>query len=244
MASGLKVIVGCISLGLPAASYYGLRLERDEILKAQDVEQRVHPQGPRRSIPTHLYRFVLISQLSLALVILLLVFKDLNHLENTTPADMRSVLVLVAIEIVTSFVVLLIANAVVAYQYSKNLKLLLNHQLEQMDAVARGTNALVPVVSNHEIAQIGDRTNSMIESLKADRMRSLFSKLVSPQVAQKLLGNHDADAVESGGCGCFIYDLRDFTALSESCSPRSRLYSERVFHNAGGRRSSRGRRFG
>ena len=117
--------MGCLSLGLPPP-LITVRVEQDEILRAQDAQQRAHPQGPRRSIPTYLYRLVLISQLFLALVILLLVFKDLHYLGSVNPADVNSVLTSIAIEIVTSFLVLLVANAVVAFQYSKNLKLLLN----------------------------------------------------------------------------------------------------------------------
>ena len=92
-----------------------------------------------------------------------------------------------------------------------------------MNAVAQGDlNALVPVVSNHELAQIGDRTNTMIESLRErDRMRSLFGKLVSPQVAEKLLAGQGSDALGGQEVDAVVLftDIRDFTALSESCTP-------------------------
>ena len=110
LASGLKVTVGCIALGLPVACYYGLKLEGDEILLAQSQPHRARPDGPSRSIPTHLYRFLVLSQVLLAAVIVLLFFKDLSHIENAQNDDLKAL----AHDRHRSsrvFVVLLLANA-------------------------------------------------------------------------------------------------------------------------------------
>ena len=138
LGSGLKVLTGHIALGLPVACFYGLRIEADEIHLAKLNQHRVHPSGPSRSIPTHLYRFVFGSQIFLGLVTLLLVVKDLDHLTQATAEDMEALVFNISIEVIGSFCILLAANLAVARQYAKNLKLLLTQQLKQMDRVAEG----------------------------------------------------------------------------------------------------------
>ena len=176
LGSGLKIAIGCLAVGLPIASLYGLRLERDEIQQAQDAQTRTHPSGPSRSIPTHLYRFVLLSQLLLAAVIILLILKDLDHLNGAQEGDIKPLVLMVASEVIGAFVILLTLNAFVTSAYAKNLHLLLETQLLQMDAVANGDlSAVVPVVNNDEMAQIGDKTNAMIASLRErDRIKSVL----------------------------------------------------------------------
>ena len=100
LGSGLKIAIGCLAVGLPIASLYGLRLERDEIQQAQDAQTRTHPSGPSRSIPTHLYRFVLLSQLLLAAVIILLILKDLDHLNGAQEGDIKPLVLMVASEVI------------------------------------------------------------------------------------------------------------------------------------------------
>ena len=91
-----------------------------------------------------------------------------------------------------------------------------------MDAVANGDlNVLVPVVSNDEMAKIGDRTNSMIASLRErDHIKSIFGKLVSPEVAKHLLESTDADALGGREIEAVVLftDIRGFTSLSEVCT--------------------------
>lgn len=223
LGSAPKIALGCLALGLPLSSYYGLLLERDDILRAREADVRTHPQGPKRSIPTHVYQSNLLSQMLLALVVGLLILKDFGYLNRLNVDDINALLNHAAFEILVSFSVLLLANAFVAYLYSKNLELLLTQQLERMDAVAQGNlDVFVPVVSNHELARIGDRANAMIETLKQrERVKSLFGKLVSPQVAQTLLAEVETDVLGGREVNAVVLftDIRDFTAISETYSP-------------------------
>ena len=217
-----KVLIGCLALGLPASTLYGLLLERDQIHQAQHITKRMFPLGTPKSIPIHVYKSTLIAQVLLASVILLLLIKDLGDVRSLSGDDMTSFVRHLGLEIITACAALLCANALVAHQYSKNLELLLDQQASRIDAVARGNlDVFVPVVNNHELARIGHSANTMIETLRErERVKSIFGKLVSPQVARALLED-DHDGVLGGksvNAVVLFTDIRDFTAISEACS--------------------------
>jgi len=224
LGSGAKVMVGCVALGLPLSSYVSLLVERDVILEAQNSGERLPPRGPAWSISTRLYRFVLASQVLLVSVLVLLLAKDLSYVLEEVSQGRSVGLALVAFEITATFVILVGANALTARRYAKNLDLLLQGQLAGMEAVTSGRlDAVVPVVSNDEMAQIGDKTNTMIEALRErERIKSIFGKLLSPQVAQAILSENEG--AELGGreieAVVLFSDLRNFTTLSEECEPQ------------------------
>jgi adenylate cyclase len=224
LGSGAKVIVGCLALGLPMSSYIALLVEHSMIVDAQSSGARMPPSGPAWSISSRLYRFVLASQVLLAIVLVLLVAKDFVYVVEEMEAGRRPAFMAVAVEIGGAFLVLLAANTLAARRYALNLDLLLRGQLAGMDAVTEGhLDAVVPVVSNDELARIGDRTNVMIETLRErERIKAVFGKLVSPHVARAILG--EADGAELGGrevdAVVLFTDLRNFTTLSERSDPQ------------------------
>jgi len=224
LTSGAKVLVGCVALGLPVSTYIALLVERGRIVDAQSSGVRSLPSGPVSSISTRLYRFVLASQTLLAAVLVLLVSKDFVYVAEELKAGREPAFLAVAVEIGGAFIVLFAANALAARRYAQNLDLLLRGQLAGMEAVTQGRlDAIVPVVSNDEMAQIGDRTNVMIESLRErERIKSVFGKLVSPHVARAILD--DSDGCELGGrevdAVVLFTDLRNFTTLSEMSDPQ------------------------
>ena len=224
LGSGIKVLVGCLALGFPLSTHQALLVERDLILEARADTQRRSPTGPERSIPGRLYRFVLLSQLLLVAVLLLLVSKDFHYVADAIAAGESPAFGAIAVEIGGAVLLLLGVNGLAGRRYADNLKLLLAGQLEEMNAVAAGNlEGVVPVIANDEMARIGDRTNEMIEGLRErERVKSAFGKLVSPQVAEALLGSEGG--AELGGreveAVVLFTDLRNFTALSERFEPQ------------------------
>ena len=143
---------------------------------------------------------------------------------DASESDLRPPLELIAIEIFGAFAVLLFANAMVAATYARNLELLLEGQLVTMDQVSEGNlDVVVPVVANDEIARIADRTNSMIHALRErERIKSVFGKLLSPQVAQELLAGEQSGVLDGREIHVVVAftDLRGFTMLAESVPPK------------------------
>lgn len=223
LGSGLKVSVGYLALGLPLSLYAGLLAERDLILSVQASSDRLNPSGPKRSIPTRLNRVVILSQCLLAGVIALLIAKDLRVIETSLHQQQIPPFGLIMLEIGGAFIIVLALNALVTHRYSRNIRLLLDRQVAGLQAVADGhLEMMVPVIANDELATIGDRTNTVIETLRErERIKSIFGKLVSPQVADAVLkteegmalGGRDVEAV------VLFSDLRNFTAMTENLEP-------------------------
>ena len=222
--SAAKIMIGTIALGVPSATHTALLVERQRILRIQNQGERHGPVGPARSTTARLYRFTLLSQVLLATVIVLLIGKDLAEFLDSFEQGVRPPVELIAVEIFGAFTVLLVANALVAGAYARNLDILLQGQIATMEAVSAGNlNVVVPVVANDEIARIGDRTNSMIQALRdREKIKSVFGKLLSPQVADALIESDNTLALDGREINAVVAftDLRGFTTLSEMLPPR------------------------
>jgi len=223
IASGAKLMIGAIALGLPSATHTALLVERQRIQAIRTGGERRTPSGPIRSTTSRLYRFTVFSQLLLAAVVILLVTKDVHEFVEALAAQRHPPVELIAVEIFGAFAVLLIANAIVAAAYARNLDILFQGQISAMQAVAKGDlSVVVPVVANDELARIGHKTNAMIQSLRErERMKSVFGKILSPRLAEALVASDDV--MQLGGteiqAAVAFTDLRDFTSLAEQLSP-------------------------
>ena len=224
LGSGMKVLIGCMTLGFPFSVYLTLRYEYDLIIEIRDNGQRASPTGPSWSIPKRLHTYSICSQIVLAFVVILIVTKDFAFIAEQANAGRDLELGLVRAEIFGAFLSLLLANALAIHQYTKNLSLLLDEQLRTLNSVARGNlEVVVPVISNSEISRIGAKTNDMIDSLKEkEQVKSLFGKLVSPQVARSLMQTSDGQLLKGQEINAAVLftDLRNFSTLSEQISPQ------------------------
>ena len=225
VGSGLKVVLGCTTLGIFSATYLALAAERDLVLC---LAERGQLQGLKRggflSITSKFFVFIASALLVVLGVILLLVYKDFDFvieaLRNNRPPQFGAVV----IEISFVFVILLTGALVVARKYGSNLRLMFELQLKAFDAVGHGNyDTFVPVVSHDEFSLIAEQTNHMIVGLQErERIKRAFGKYMSPAVAEAVLNSEEETKL--GGrqveAAVLFSDLRDFTPMSERCSPQ------------------------
>ncbi len=225
VSSGLKVVLGCATLGIFSATYLALEAERDLVLcLARQQKLETLRSGGFFSITTKFFLFVA-SALSVVLgVILLLVYKDFDFVIEALRNSRSPQFGAVVVEISFVFAVLLTGSLVVARKYGSNLRLMFELQLKAFDAVEHGNyDAFVPVVSRDEFSLIAEKTNHMIDGLRErERIKRAFGKYMSPTVAEAVLGSEEETRL--GGwqleAAVLFSDLRDFTPMSERCTPQ------------------------
>ena len=226
LESGLKVILGCLTLGIFSASYLALKVEY-ELIQCLSEESDIHiltQPGQFFSITTKFLIFITLSLLVVTLILLLLIYKDFVYVIETLTHNKPFEFIWVAQEIIFVIVVLLTGSFAVARQYSHNLKLMFELQLKSFGAVEKGNyETFVPVVSHDEFGLIAKQTNQMIVGLKEkERIEKAFGKYMSPTVANAVL--HSEQETHLGGrevdVAILFTDLRDFTPLSEKCTPQ------------------------
>ncbi|MBT3601822.1 MAG: adenylate/guanylate cyclase domain-containing protein [Candidatus Latescibacteria bacterium] len=224
--SGLKVILGCITLGIFSASYLALKVEHELIQSLSDKGNvlTLTDRGKFFSITTKFFIFTILSITVVTTVLLLLIYKDFIYVIDTLSMDKPFEFIWVAREILFVMAILLIGSFAVARQYSRNLKLMFELQLKSFGAVEKGNyETFVPVINHDEFGIIAEQTNQMIVGLKEKvRIEKAFGKYMSPTVAQSVLNSEQETHLGGREVNVAILftDLRDFTPLSEKCSPR------------------------
>lgn len=226
LESGLKVVLGCITLGIFSASYFALTIEYDLIqcLADEGYTQSFIEKNKFFSITTKFFIFTVLSVSVVTLVLLLLIYKDFVYVIDTLTMDKPFEFIWVVREIIFVIAILLIGSFAVSRQYSRNLKLMFELQLQSFGAVEKGDyDKYVPVVSHDEFGIIAEQTNQMMKGLKEKvRIEKAFGKYMSPTVANAVL--HTEQETHLGGrevnVAILFTDLRDFTPLSEKCTPQ------------------------
>ncbi|MGY5450072.1 HD-GYP domain-containing protein [Agarivorans sp. MS3-6] len=167
--SNLKVLLGLTALGFYVAC--DLALSKENTIAHQLSERDEHLPIDEQALPVSkkFSLFAAISALVLALVIFLVINKDLDWLVTVGNErySMQQAQRFIVIEI--AFVVLVIMAYVmrVISSYSKNLSLLLANENKTLACVQQGDlDSQVTVSSNDEFGVIAQRTNAMIASLK------------------------------------------------------------------------------
>ena len=224
LGSGLKVLVGYCAMGLQSAVYFALLVEKDQM--SQGVNHQTVKMNLRKSvsIPTRLYVLVLLSHILTASIICLILLKDYYEIVNMADQSDLTPFTSMITEVILCFVLFLLTNSMITKVYSDNLKTLLKNQLDSMDLISAGNlDVVVPVLANHEMGLIGVHTNTMVERLRhRKQLQSIFDKLVSPEVAQRILSSEAGDQL--GGkeieATVMFMDIRNFTSMSEECSAR------------------------
>ena len=160
--------------------------------------------------------------LFMMVVILLMVFMDINYLltnKNVIDADITFSIFK---EILFAFVVLLVLSLVILGRYSQNLKSILAVQVDAMENISRGNyDTRVPVVSNDEFGLIAAKTNEMVEGLKErDACQVSFGKYVTPERSDKILKGEISSAGELTEATILFCDLRGYTPFVEKRDPK------------------------
>jgi len=224
--SGLKLLVGCIMLGVFYSLDLALQAERSLVEEASRDGKRLTASFQLRSL-TRSFALVTVAVLALlGAVFFLVISKDIAWL-ITVPADgireaQRSILV----EVVFVVVVMMLLAINLAVSYSRNLKVFFEFQTDVLHKVARGhLDTYVPVSGANEFALIARHTNEMIDELREkQRIETLFGKVMSPEIARRLLAP-GADGFKLGGTRrnlvILFSDIRNFTTFSETQTPEA-----------------------
>lgn len=222
--SGLKVVLACATLGMFTSTSLALDVERDLVRRlSADAGINVFKRGRFLSISTKFLGFIALCVGLIAVVLLLLIYKDFQFVIERYASGEHFEFIWIVQEIVFVFATLLAGTLIVMRKYSRNLQLMFDLQLGALGSVQQGNyNASVPVVSNDEFSLIAERTNEMIAGLKErERIKTIFGKYVNSTVASQILGQ--AGGADLGGreveVAILFTDLRNFTPLSERCTP-------------------------
>jgi adenylate cyclase len=223
--SGLKVVLGCVTLGIFSSALLALDAERDLIVKLSEL-------GNSQALRTHKFfsitsKFMLFVGSSLVVisaVVLLLIYKDFTFVISEFSNGRSFEFSWIVREVLFVFAVLILGCFLVARRYSRNLRLMFDLQLKAFGAVEKGNyDTLVPLVSNDEFSVIAEQTNKMIGGLKErERIKRAFGKYMDPQVAEAVLSSEEETNLggRQANVAIMFTDLRNFTPLSERCTPQ------------------------
>ena len=229
VGSGMRLVMGCLTLGLFAALDGALRRERIVVESRRRATDNPVPSGRFFSLSSKFAIVALALFLLVTVDLLMMGARDLVTAFEDTPqvtaaVTLRAQRELVIEGAVTLLVLLpLLANLVLSF--AGNLRLFLTMQREALDAVATGRfDVSVPVASHDEFAVIADRTNQMIDGLRdRRRIQQLVGKLASPAVAQRLLSSAGGLQLQGSRRRVVVLfsDVRNFTTRTETSSPEA-----------------------
>ena len=228
LESGLKLVMGALTIGIFSSTYLALDVEHVTIhcyAERSNVDRIEH--GRFFSITTKFLMFVSASLIVFAVVIMLLIYKDFLTMIESYETMMAFEFRWVVQEVLYVFAILLVGSFVAAKHYCRNLELMFDLQLKALSAVESGNyDSFVPVVSRDEFSQIASHTNEMIVGLRdRERIKRSFGKYLSPTIAESILSSEEETNL--GGreveVAVLFTDLRGFTPYSEKCSPQDLL---------------------
>jgi adenylate cyclase len=243
--SGLKLVVGTLTLGHFVGVYLALAKERAVMDELAEQGLMLSEIERPRSFVRRVAIFALGAIVTAVIVITLLVIRDLDYLRGIGPSGFDHARRSVEIELVFVGSLLVSGALVLLASFGKNLRRFLENEQRVLEQVSRGElERSVPVLSDDEFGVIAAHTNRMIEGLRERRrVREVLGKIVSPHVAKALLENSElALGGERRMLTLLFSDVRDFTTWSEGAAPEvlvrdlNRYFTEmvRIVHEEGG----------
>jgi len=163
--NGIKILIGCLSIGAFASLDNALCRERHIILSQSEREpDAFHFVPTSRRLFTAASFIVAFTCLLMALIFFNEIDYILEHKENYSSDVIKETVLFNTAFIIT---IILLLSLQVIRSYSGNLKLLFDSQLETLNAIEAGDyEKPVPVVTQDEFSLIAQKTNQMISGLK------------------------------------------------------------------------------
>lgn len=221
--TGAKVMLGCLSFGLFGGMLGFLSMEKKvmEFLIKLNLDTVLTPKRIL-SVSSKMVFFMATVLGFMAVVVLLMVFMDINYLLTHKDSFGPDIYLGVFKEILFALVVVLSLSLLILGRYSQNLRSVLDLQLGVMEDISRGNyNTRLPVVSNDEFGLIAAKTNEMINGLKErDICQLSFGRYVSPEVSEKILRGEISSEGELNEVTILFCDLRGYTPFVEKKDPK------------------------
>jgi adenylate cyclase len=224
LESGIKLMVGCATLGFFAAIDLALDQEYRLVKRMLKNGRRLTLDSVRTSLTRKFTLFSVAGVAGAITVMFLILTKDLEWLAMFGPEGLPSARKAVWTEIVFVGAVFLLMLVGVISSYSRNLRIFFDNETSVLDNVAKGKlDRYVPVSTEDEFGLIATRTNQMIDGLRErNRIKDMFGKFLNPKIADALLSQGE-EALKPGGSRrnlvILMSDVRNFTSSSESLTP-------------------------
>ncbi|MFU8819375.1 MAG: HD-GYP domain-containing protein [Desulfurivibrio sp.] len=165
--SGLKLVLGCTTLGFFAALDLALERDRQVARQLEASGQELLPEHGYFSLTRRFLLLTVIGVVFLTLILLLLVIKDMQWLAADPTRQLEAAIRSVTMEFFFVLTVLLGLTINLSISYSRNLQQLFRRQTRVLEEVSRGhLEQHVPVTSRNEFGVIAKHTNNMIEGLR------------------------------------------------------------------------------
>ena len=242
--SGLKMLIGAITLGLISALDGRFYIESKLIDAAERGELKIQDVGEPASRVKELMVLGTTGLLFSTLVLFLVVRKDLADLAFVSQIDLPAALRDVSIEFAFVGAVLVGGLLHLMRQVGNNLQRLVDAESNALDRLTAGElDVWVPISTRDELGHIAAHTNRLVDAMRErKRVFETFGKAVSPQVAARLLQGGAALGGERKRVVVMFLDIRDFTPWVERTSPEAlvrdlnRFFTEAVtvIHHHGG----------
>lgn len=224
VGSGLKLAVGCLTLGFFFALDLSIIREQQLLEDAIERNKEIVLAGKFLPLTSKIIALAAMSVLLVTGVVSLIFVNDVGWLLEQNELDDMAAKRAVVIELVSVGAVLvgLLMNAL--FSYSKNLRLFFSAEQRVLDSVAEGDlSSVVPVASRDELGLIAKHTNEMIRSLRRMTLtRDLLGKFVNDGVAQGILDDPENGIVLGGtrrNLAILLSDVRGFTDRTEKNDP-------------------------
>lgn len=167
-ASGLKVLVGIVAMGLFASADLALEREREiaRIVKERGLVLKIstdfYPLTSRLAFFSGAFILLLVA------VLLLLIIKDLDWLISVEHAvSLKSASVSILKEFGFVFVVVIVEALNIIRSFTRNLNMFLERENRVLEQVTSGAyDVSVPISSNDEFGVMAFHTNEMIKQIR------------------------------------------------------------------------------
>ena len=151
--------------------------------------------------------------------LLILAASARNGAISVLTSEIDPQLIVDRLELTVLFVVVvgIISNILLSFLTARSVIRPLHTLSHAMNQVAQGDLSVrVPVSANDELGDITSHFNNMLEQLsQSQRMRDLFGRYVSREVADRVISEGASLGGEDVAATALFADIRDFTGLSE-----------------------------